>query len=183
MKPSFAPLDLHGKQFLTDRTGIEFRHVDMRGWLCATARDDYGHILGVLAVEPKLPFDWHFNAAIADPRCMSKRLLRTIFTTLFRMGAVRITALIAPDNQQAIKSAARLGFVYEGFIRQGVEGHRDALMFGMLKSDCRFLGHPTSRSRHGEILGLRHPGNMSGIDTPQMASVAAMPSNGFREGR
>ena len=139
MKPSFAPLDLHAKQFLTDRTGIEFRHVDMRHWLCATARDDYGHILGVLACEPKLPFDWHFSCAIADPRCMSKRLLRTIFSALFKLGAVRITALISPDNHRAIKGAVRMGFVYEGFIRQGVEGHRDALLFGMLRQDCRFL--------------------------------------------
>ena len=29
--------------------------------------------------------------------------------------------------------------IYEGFLRMGVEGNRDALMFGMLRSDCRFL--------------------------------------------
>jgi len=147
MKPSFEPLDRHAKQYLTDRTGIEFRHVDMRQWLCATARDDYGHILGVLACEPKLPFDWHWNCAISDPRCLSRRLLRTVFTTLFRLGAVRITALIHPDNHRAIKQAAQLGFIYEGFVRMGVEGHRDAMMFGMLRQDCRFLpqGRPLAR--------------------------------------
>ena len=32
---------------------------------------------------------------------------------------------------------ARLGFLYEGFLRLGVEGRRDALLFGMLPEDCR----------------------------------------------
>jgi hypothetical protein len=140
MKPSFAPLDRHAKAFLTERTGIEYRHVDMEHWLCVTARDAYGAIMGVLACEPKTSFDWHFNAAVDDPRCLSPRLMKTIFRTLFdRLGAVRVTALVAPDNHRAIKQACQMGAVYEGFMRMAVEGHRDAMMFGMLRADCRYL--------------------------------------------
>jgi hypothetical protein len=33
----------------------------------------------------------------------------------------------------------KLGAVYEGFLRHGLDGDRDALVFGMLREDCRWL--------------------------------------------
>jgi hypothetical protein len=53
--------------------------------------------------------------------------------------ATRVTALIEPANERAIKNARQLGFQYEGYMRLSVEGKRDALLFGMLAEDCRFL--------------------------------------------
>jgi hypothetical protein len=140
MKPDFSPLDAEAVDFLSEETGIEYRHIDFDKphWFCITQRRDDGSLMGVLACEFKTWFEAHFTCAIADQRFMSKRLLRTIFTALFSR-AVRVTALVAPDNHRAIAQMRRLGFVYEGFIRKGVEGHRDALMFGMLREDCRFL--------------------------------------------
>ena len=143
MKVSFAPLEQDAVRYLTRATGIDFSWVDFshQRWLCVTARDEDGEVMGVLACEFKNSFDVHFSTAILDQRCMSKRLLRTIFRTLFSK-AVRITALVSPSNERAIRQMRRLGFVYEGFLRKGVEGNRDALMFGMLREDCRFLpGH------------------------------------------
>jgi hypothetical protein len=140
MKVSFAPLQPDAVRYLTRATGIDFswcRFDDPR-WLCVTARDEDDEVMGVLACEFKNSFDVHFSTAILDQRCMSKRLLRTIFRTLFAK-AVRVTALVSPANERAIKQMHRMGFVYEGFMRKGVEGHRDALMFGMLAEDCRFL--------------------------------------------
>lgn len=140
MKPDFAPLDADAVAFLSEETGIDYSRVDFTKpwWFCVTQRRDDGTMMGVCTAEFKTWFEAHFNAAIADQRFMNKRLLMTIFTALFSR-AVRVTALVAPDNHRAIKQMRRLGFVYEGFIRKGVEGHRDALMFGMLREDCRFL--------------------------------------------
>ena len=50
---------------------------------------------------------------------------------------------------------AAWAFVYEGFLRCGIEGSRDALMFGMLRHECRFLirprlnRYPTNGGPHG----------------------------------
>lgn len=140
MKLSFAPLDPDAVDFLSEETGIDYRSVDFTQphWFCVTKRRDDGTLMGVCACEFKTWFDVHFSTAVADPAFMSQRLLHTIFSTLFSQ-AIRITALISPDNQRAINGARRLGFVYEGFSRRGVEGRRDALIFGMLREDCRFL--------------------------------------------
>lgn len=140
MNISFAPLDFDAAQFLSEETGIDFRRTDFDHprWFCVTARRDDGTMMGVLACEFKTSFDVHFSTAICDQRCMSRKLLSTIFRALFSQ-AVRVTALVHPDNLTAVEQTRRMGFVYEGFMRLGVEGTRDALMFGMLRSDCRFL--------------------------------------------
>lgn len=137
---SFAPLDAAAAGYLSRATSVDFRRVDFDKprWFCVTAYDAHGELAGVLACEFKNGFDVHFSCAIADQQCMSRRLLQVIFKTLFTK-AVRITALVSPFNERAIRQMHRLGFVYEGFVRLGVEGTRDALLFGMLRSDCRFL--------------------------------------------
>jgi hypothetical protein len=140
MKPSFEPLEPDAVVFLSEATGIDFMLTDFTTprWFCVTVRSPAGELMGVATGEFKTWFDAHFSCAIADRRCMSRRLLRTIFTALFSR-AVRITALVSPDNETAAEQTRRMGFVYEGFIRKGVEGNRDALMFGMLREDCPFL--------------------------------------------
>jgi hypothetical protein len=160
MRPNFAPLEADAVELLTEETGIDFRRIDFRQphWFCITKRRDDGSLMGVLACEFKTWFDVHFTCAIVDQGFMSARLLRVIFTALFSK-AVRVTALVSPGNERAIKQMRRLGFVYEGFLRKGVEGHRDALIFGMLREDCRFLPgvqaqlppqpFPLGETRHG----------------------------------
>lgn len=149
-----APLTPDALMFLSERTDIDFTHQDMRDWFCVTAYNEDDAIVGVVACEPKTWFDWYFNSAVSDPRCVTRRLLRTIFKTLFSR-AVRITAEVSPGNGRAVSIIRRMGFIYEGFKRMGVEGRRDALMFGMLREDCRFLpGYaPTTPPPHPIILG------------------------------
>lgn len=133
-----SPLTADAVEFLSRETGVEFGQQDMRHWFCATAWSETGQVIGALACEPKTWFDWHWSCAVADQRVLSRRLLRAIFRALFSR-AVRVTALVEPDNDKALKGVKQLGFVYEGFLRMGIEGRRDALVFGMLEGDCRWL--------------------------------------------
>jgi hypothetical protein len=164
MNVAFTPLEPDAADFLSEETGIDFRRIDFRHprWFCVTTRRDDGTLMGVLACEFKTWFDVHFSTAIADQHCLSRRLLRTIFTALFSQ-AVRITALIDPANQTAIEQTRRMGFVYEGFLRMGVEGNRDALIFGMLRDDCRYLPNysPATASLKPVALGGFHHGLQS----------------------
>lgn len=132
-----VPLSDEARAFLSVHTGVDYVRYDTSNWLAATATRD-GEVVGVCCYEPKTFFDWHYNAAVTDSRCITKRLLRAMFTAVFTQ-AVRVSALIEPDNARAIKNARALGFQYEGFLRMGVEGKRDALLFGMLREDCKFL--------------------------------------------
>lgn len=149
-----APLTVEACQFLEEELNIPYGHLDMSDWFCITAwRAADDQVVGVLACEPKTWFDWHFSCAIADQQLMTRRLLKTIFRTLFTR-ARRITALVEPGNQRALDQVRRMGFVYEGFIRCGVEGSRDVLMWGMLPEDCRFLpGYTGGTIRRTDLLG------------------------------
>jgi hypothetical protein len=132
-----VPLSDEARAFLSVHTGVDYVRYDTSGWLAATATRD-GKVVGVCCYEPKTFFDWHYNAAVTDSRCITKRLLKAMFTAVFTQ-AIRVTALIEPENARAIKNARALGFQYEGYVRMGVEGKRDALLFGMLREDCKFL--------------------------------------------
>ena len=132
-----APLSAEALAFLSRATGIDFMGQDTSSWLCVSGREE-GRLLGVAVFMPQNWFDWHFSCAIDDPRVMSRRLLRAMFAAVFSQ-AVRVTALVEPTNKRALGQVKRMGFVYEGFLRLGVEGRRDAMIFGMLRADCRFL--------------------------------------------
>ncbi|HYV88007.1 MAG TPA: GNAT family protein [Candidatus Polarisedimenticolia bacterium] len=138
IKISFeAPLSLEALAFLSAETGVDFMRHDTSRWLCATGRNA-DEIVGVCCFEPYHWFDWHYTAAVTDPRCVTRRLLQALFTAVFSQ-AVRVSALIEPGNERAIKNAVALGFRYEGYGRLMVEGRRDALIYGMLREDCRYL--------------------------------------------
>jgi RimJ/RimL family protein N-acetyltransferase len=141
IKISFeAPLSLEALAFLSAGTGVDFMRHDTSRWLCATGRNA-DEIVGVCCFEPYHWFDWHYTAAVTDPRCVTRRLLQALFTAVFSQ-AVRVSALIEPGNARAIKNAEALGFRYEGYGRLMVEGRRDALIYGMLREDCRYLPPP-----------------------------------------
>jgi hypothetical protein len=159
MNVTFTPFEPDAAAFLTEETATDFLRTDFTRphWLCVTVRRDDDSLMAVAACEFKEWFNAHFSVAIADQRAITQRLLRTIFSTLFSQ-AVRVTALVDPDNERAISICRRLGFVYEGFLRMGVEGRRDALIFGMLREDCRFLPgyEPIRRSVPSIPLGGYH---------------------------
>lgn len=140
MNVSFAPLRPDAAMYLTRKTGVDVTTASFQPpqWFCATVRDDEGYIDAVLACEFRTPTHATFSAAIGDARFMSRRFLRSIFTALFSQAA-RLTAEVDVDNRASLRIVPRLGFVYEGYCRLGINGVRDAYVFGMLKEDCRFL--------------------------------------------
>ena len=97
-----------------------------------------GNITGIFAIEFPFWFEGRVTVLVLDPRCMSRRVLRAIFTAAFT-HARRLTAEVEPDNRRALRQVQRMGFVYEGLRRLGLEGTRDTHVFGMLREDCRYL--------------------------------------------
>ena len=141
MNISFAPLRPDAADYLSTLVGVDYSYgmpFEPPNWFCVTGRNDEGELMGVVAIEFKTWFDAQFSLAVTDPRCISRRLLRAMFTAVFTR-AVRLTAYVDTDNRRALKQMKTLGFVYEGFCRLGINGSRDAYTFGMLKDDCRYL--------------------------------------------
>jgi Acetyltransferases, including N-acetylases of ribosomal proteins len=140
MKISFAPLHVDAIACLSEMTHVDFSagSFEPPRWFCATARTDRDAIMGVLACEFRTAFDATFNIAILDKRCINRRVMRAIFTALFSQ-AVRLTAEVSVNNRAALRAIERMGFVYEGYCRLGINGVEDAFVFGMLRGDCKYL--------------------------------------------
>lgn len=140
MKVAFGDLPGDAKALLSELTHIDFSPWSMKWprWFSAWARDDEGEIAGIFTIEFKYHWEGYVNVVVTDRRCMNRRVLRAIFTAAFAQ-AVRLTAEIEPHNRRALRQVQRMGFVYEGFRRKGLEGERDVLCYGMLREDCKFL--------------------------------------------
>jgi len=140
MRVQFGDLPDYGKELLTEHLNINFMPWVMKAprWFSAWALDDVGDITGVFATEFKYPWEGYVTVLVRDPRCMSRRTLRAIFTALFSQ-ARRLTAEVEPHNERALRQVQRMGFVYEGYRRMGLEGSRDVLCYGMLRDDCKYL--------------------------------------------
>ena len=94
-------------------------------------------LLGVVAV---WNFDGHGCEAgwFGEPGWLSRGFLRFVFGCIFgQWGCQRITGRIDDSNVVAVEQSKRLGFVLEGTLRQAHPGG-DVLIFGMLKSECRY---------------------------------------------
>jgi hypothetical protein len=128
-------------RFLYARTGLDLRGQPLDGpnWFCVAARDSVtGEVVAALACEFKTWFDVSFSAAVDQPGAITRSLLKGIFQALFSR-ARRVTALVEPTDLRTEDLVKRLGFVYEGFSRLGFDGDRDALVYGMLKQDCKYI--------------------------------------------
>lgn len=84
--------------------------------------------------------DIELSFAAADPRWARRGSLRAVFHYPFRqLGCARVTAVTGRANARARRLTAGLGFTLEGVIRRGLDGRDDALVFGMLREECRWL--------------------------------------------
>jgi hypothetical protein len=136
----FGDLPEDAQALLTRHLRVNFGPFNFKAprWFSAWARNDKGDITGIFAIEFPNWFEGKVTVLVLDPRCMSKRVLRAIFTAAFAQ-ARRLTAEVEPDNRRALRQVQRMGFVYEGYRRLGLEGTRDTLCYGMLKGDCKYL--------------------------------------------
>jgi hypothetical protein len=141
MKISFRH-DADVLDFLREEIGLDLAGQNLDNpdrWLFVVARNEHGAVVGTLVMEAKNWFDWHLSIAVVDTRClMISRLHKLVWQTIFER-AVRVTIQLDPENESLERKVRKMGFVYEGFLRKGLDGHRDALVFGMLREDCRWL--------------------------------------------
>ena len=154
MSHSFAPFNAEETLFLTSHTGIDFIGTDFSQphWLCVSSSDGEGRLQGLCVFEFKSATDAHFTVAVKDKRFATKRGMRAMFEAVFSRAA-RVTALVEPWNHTAIRQAKIMGFQPEGFLRRAVEGDRDALIFGILREECRYL----ERGHHGQRTQTAQP--------------------------
>jgi ribosomal protein S18 acetylase RimI-like enzyme len=152
MNYDFNSLQSDAVQLLSAATGVDYSETEFSNpnlWLCCTVRD--GHKIAlIVCFEFKSWCDAHVTTVMIDKRALNRRLLTAMIRSVFQRAA-RITALIDPDNNAALNQVWRMGFKYEGYIRRGIEGKRDAVMFGLLPEDCPYMAGAPFRFKQAMI--------------------------------
>lgn len=84
--------------------------------------------------------DIHVHIAIEDARWCSRKYLKFIAEYAFvHCGVSRVSALTAQSNPKAAKVMAAWGSKQEGLLRKYFSDDDDAIVWGLLKEECRFL--------------------------------------------
>lgn len=96
------------------------------------------------------PTDVEISCAAETPIAFKDDVCKAVFKYVFETaGCVRCTSITVKGNKKARDFLQGLGFQLEGNIRSGYDGRRDALIYGLLRSECRFLTDDSERE-HGE---------------------------------
>lgn len=85
-------------------------------------------------------FDVCLSCRARKGKAFTRKILRAVADLVFNQwGCSRVTAIVSEKNLGGQYLARRLGFVEEGIKRGGYDGLHDAIMFGMLKDECKWL--------------------------------------------
>lgn len=78
--------------------------------------------------------------AAIEPRWATHATLRTLFSYPFvHLGVRRMTGIVEKKNKKSRELTLRLGFKYEGNCRKAMDNGDDAIIYGMLKEECKWI--------------------------------------------
>lgn len=99
-----------------------------------------GELIGGAVFHNWQGHDIQVSIAFDDPRWMRRRILRRLFAYPFvTLGCTRLTALTAADAGHVRRLLEGLGFTLEGRHPRGLGPDTDAVSYGLLSDDCRWL--------------------------------------------
>lgn len=126
-------------EYMTQKTGAVFVPGLYKALSLLSDSDEF---LGAVMLEGcRQGVDVQMSAAAETPIVWTPEVLYFIFHYVFViLGCARCTALTAKTNKRSRAFLEGLGFVLEGNLRRGYDGRRDALIYGLLRSECRHLG-------------------------------------------
>lgn len=98
-----------------------------------------GAIRAGIVIEPITDFDAAMTVFSETPRAASPEMFRRIFGLVFgELGYKRVTFEVHPKNKRSRKLAEGVGARLEGKKRRGLDGRRNALIYGLLPEECRY---------------------------------------------
>lgn len=124
-----------GRSLLFKEFGHYYGHPDV---VFAIEKDH--SVVGAVAFHS---FNGHdIEVTVAGRNCWSRGVWQTLADYAFNQaGCARVTIHCRRSNVQTQRLAMKFGFVFEG-IKRRFYGEEDAAMFGLLRSECRWLRIP-----------------------------------------
>ncbi len=97
-------------------------------------------LVGGVVYHNYIGHDVQVSIAFDSPGWALPGTLRALFDYPFnQLGCRRMTAVVGRKNKRSRKICEGLGFKLEGVHLKGLDGHQDAMSYGMLKENCRWI--------------------------------------------
>jgi RimJ/RimL family protein N-acetyltransferase len=124
--------------------------LEIRQWVQSRLQCDFGEcvtiahyrdneIVGVIVFSSFKVSSAEFSVVLKNKYGYSREFLRAAANYIFKIcNKRRVTSFVSPRNKVAIRLIEKAGFTYEGTQRQAADGGEDLLMYGMLKSECKW---------------------------------------------
>lgn len=107
--------------------------------------DSRGYLTAGLVYSNFTRGDVVIHIAVLNRRSLTAHFIREGFRYPFvQLGVRRCTVAVAASNVASLRFVRKLGFRQEGRLREWFENGDDALVFGMLRRECRWLRSPSS---------------------------------------
>lgn len=124
-------------EYIAEKTGMELTPGMYQAFMVVNENQDF--VAGVVVTNFRKT-DCEISCASESPAAWRPTVCRAIFKYVFeQLGCVRCTSITVKGNRKARGFLEGLGFQLEGNVRLGYDGRRDALIYGLLRSECRFL--------------------------------------------
>lgn len=100
----------------------------------------HGRLVGGVVFHGFRGHDIEISIASDSPLWASKKTFATLYAYPFnQLGVVRITCITGRKNKAVRRLAEASGFKLEGTHRKALDGREDAMSYGLLRGDCRWL--------------------------------------------
>jgi hypothetical protein len=173
--PAGQNTELVGR-YVAEKCGVEFQF----GLYQALAiLDDTGAFVAGVVVSEWRGHDCQISCATESSAAWRPQVMAGVFDYVFnQLGCVRCTSVTKKSNKRCRDFLVGLGFQLEGRMRMAYDGVKDALVYGLLASECRYIQGDTDGSTEVPDTAST-PG--SDDDEGSEERVSAIPSAGATE--
>lgn len=126
-------------RYVNEKVGISVTNTPYVGF---AVYDSDGEFVAGVIVSNFRGTDCEISMAAETPNWARKGVIKYILGYIFnKLGCVRCTCIVknVKDSKRTRRFLVGLGFILEGNLRRAYDGTHDALVFGLLAEECRFL--------------------------------------------
>jgi RimJ/RimL family protein N-acetyltransferase len=125
-------------QYVSEKIGVQFNPSMSTAF--AVLNDNGEFVAGVVLSNFRV-HDIEISCATETSVAWRPHIMRAVFEYVFvQLKCARCTSIVTKGNARCRSFLKGLGFSLEGNVRMGYDGKRDALIYGLLASECRYLG-------------------------------------------
>ena len=136
-------------QYVMEKTGMRVQPGMYSAFMVVNDSNDF--VAGVV-ISNFRDTDCEVSCASESSAAWRPQVCRAIFKYIFeQLGCARCTSITTKRNGKARGFLEALGFQLEGNVRLGYDGVKDALIYGLLASECRFLADDSGDLNGKEI--------------------------------